>query len=208
MNLRSEDEAGLNVRIGKTHDSTKALLIIVVALVVFCVLFHSKFSLPVFNDSPEHFAQQQRVMLLYHTDYEALLEAGREVLRQGPRDPMKYRTIGPIHIDGFPVPRGVRIPKVIRKLRPHATLINFDRFLVLQMRGGIGDFGVRIYPEGFKAPHRRYFRYGSRLLIPGLWYYDREYEGRPGYQEWIDQIIRTGKWSEPNNPGPAKRPSR
>jgi len=194
------------VRIDKTHDSTKALLIIVVALVVFCVLFHGKFSLPVFNDTPEHFDQQRRVMLLYHTDYEALLEAGREVLQQAPKD-IRVRPSVPYHIDGFPVPRSLRIPKIIRKLRPHATLINFNRFLVLQMHTGFGDFGLRIYPEGFEAPDRRYFRYGSRLLIHGLWYFDSEYENRPGYQKWIDQIMQTGRWSEPNNTDPAERPS-
>jgi len=114
----------------------------------------------------------------------------------------------PFHIDGFPVPRGVRIPKTIRELRPHATLINFNGFVVLQMQGGFGDFGVRIYPEGFKAPDRRYFRYGSRPLIPGLWYYDHEYEGSPGYQKWIDQIIRTGRWAEPNNTDPSEHSNR
>lgn len=195
------------MKASKAHDNTKALVIIAIALVVFCVLFWGKLTLPVLLSTPEQLDQQRRVMLLYHTDYEALLVAGREVLQQAPKDIMVRPSV-PYHIDGFPVPRSVRIPKAIRKLRPHATLINFNRFLVLQMQTGFGDFGVRIYPEGFKAPDPRYFRYGSRLLIPGLWYYDREYEDRPVYQKWIDQIIQTGRWSEPNSPSPAERSNR
>jgi hypothetical protein len=182
--------------------------LIVFALAIGCFLFWIKLGQSILLTNPEQLDQQRRVMLLYHSDYEALLEAGREVLRWDPRDPMKYRTIGPIHIDGFPVPRGVRIPKVIRKLRPHATLINFNGFVVIQMEGGFGDFGLRIYPEGFEAPDRRYFRYGSRLLIPGLWYYDREYEDRPGFHQRIDQIMQTGRWLEPNNPGLVERLNR
>jgi hypothetical protein len=153
---------------------------------------------PVFLDSAEHLAQERRVLLLYRTDHEALLKAGREILRQGPKDPMNYRYFGPMHINGFPVPRGVRIPKVIRKLRPHASLINFNGYVVLQMQGGMADFGVKIYPEGFREP-RRYFEYGNRELLPGLWYYDYEYSDNPEYDKKIGEIIKKGRWEEPNN---------
>ncbi|UCC97592.1 MAG: hypothetical protein JSW66_17330 [Phycisphaerales bacterium] len=186
------------MKTGKAHDSTTALVILTIALIVGCLLFRSRFSASIFLDTPEQRAQQRRILLLYHTDHEALLKAGREILRQGPKDPMNYQYLGPMHIDGFPVPGGVCIPKVIRKLRPHASLINFNGFVVLQMRGGIGDFGVRIYPEGFAAP-RRYFRYGNRELLGGLWYYDYEYNHHPEYDKRIDEIIRTGRWEEPNN---------
>ena len=177
----------------KVHDSTIALAIITITLIVGCVLFRSKFSMPVFMESAEQLEQQRRVLLLYHTDHEALLKAGREILRQGPKDPMNYRYYGIMHIDGFPVPGGVRIPKVIRKLRPHASLINFNGYVVLQMKGGWADFGVRIYPEGFRAPDRRYFSYGNRELLPGLWYYDRKYNHDPEYNKRIDEIIEEGK---------------
>ncbi|MHC4464560.1 MAG: hypothetical protein ACYTEK_26605 [Planctomycetota bacterium] len=186
------------MKTGKANDSTTALVILTIALIVGYLLLRSRFSGPVFPDDPEHRAQQRRILLLYHTDHEALLMAGREILRQGPKDPMNYQYLGPMHIDGFPVPRGVRIPKIIRKLRPHASLINFNGFVVLQMRGGIGDFGVRIYPEGFSAP-RRYFQHGNRELLSGLWYYDYEYSHNPEYDKRIDQIIQTGRWEEPNN---------
>ncbi len=142
-------------------------------------------------------AQQRRILLLYHTDHEALLKAGRQVLSQGPKDPMNYQYYGPIYLGGFPVPRGVRIPKVIRDLRTYATLINFDGYLFLEMHGGVTGFGVRIYPEGFKEP-RRYFNYGDRKLLPGLWYYDYGYRHNPQYDKKIDEIIQKGKWEEPD----------
>ncbi len=146
------------------------------------------------GDSP----QDRRVRLLCETDHEALLAAGREILRLGPKDPMKYMPRGPIHIDGFPVPRGVPISRVIRKLRPHACLINFNGYVVLQMQEGLKTFGVKIYPEGFKRP-RRYFSPGNRKILPGLWYYDRKYDHDPQYNKKIDEIMQTGKWPEPND---------
>ncbi len=190
----------------KSHDNITALAIVIIILLLGFVLLRSKLSSPVFQKSPKHLAQQRRVLLLYHTDHEALLKAGREILRQGPKDPMNYRPRGPIHIDGFPVPRGVRIPKVVRKLRPHATLINFNGFVVLQVEEGIMDFGVKIYPEGFKTPNR-HFRYGNRELLPGLWYYDDKYGQIPGYGKKIDEVIKTGKWEAPNNTDLTERPN-
>jgi hypothetical protein len=171
----------------------------VIAIIIVCFLFWSELSTPVSLDSPEQRAQQRRTQLLYHTDHEALLKAGREILRQGPKDPTNYRPRRPIHILGFPVPRGVRIPKVVRKLRPHATLINFDGYVVLQMEEGIMGFGVKIYPEGYKKTPNRYFAYGNRVLLPGLWYFDSKYGQIPGYGKKIDEVIKTGKWEEPNN---------
>jgi len=110
---------------------------------------------------------------------------------------MNYMHYGPQHIEGFPVPSRVRIPKVIRKLRPHASLINRNGYVVLQMQGGLTDFGVRIYPEGFKG-RRYYFTSGNRELLPGLEYYDYKYNRIPEYDKRIDEIIKKGKWEEPN----------
>ena len=78
----------------KANDSTIALVIITITLIVGCVLFRSKLSVPVFLDSTEHLAQQRRVLLLYHTDHGALLKAGREILSKGPKDTMNYRYYG------------------------------------------------------------------------------------------------------------------
>jgi hypothetical protein len=140
----------------------------------------------------------RRIRLLYHTDHEELLQAGREILSRGPKDPKNYRYLGPMHIDGFPVPRRVRIPKVVRKLKTHANLINFNGYVVLQMKEAAIGFGVKIFPEGFKAPRSPYFSYGNKELLPGLWYYDEKYHRNPQYNKIIDEIIQKGKYPEPN----------
>jgi hypothetical protein len=174
-----------------------AIVIVVVTLIGFLVFSRRG---PLFRISKPHGiprAQQRRILLLYHTDHEALLKAGRQILSQGPKDPMNYRYYGPQHIEGFPVPRRVRIPKVIRNLRPHASLINRNGYVVLQMQGGMVDFGVRIYPEGFKG-NRYYFTSGNRELLPSLEYYDYKYDLIPEYDKIIDGIIQKGKWEEPD----------
>lgn len=170
------------------------LVVTLVCILVFqrCGPFSRTFKPPGMNQ-----AQQRRILLLYHTDHEALLKAGRQILSQGPKDTMNYRYYGIIYLGGFPVPRGVRIPKVIRDLRTYATRINFTGYLFLEMQGGVTGFGVRIYPEGFKAPSR-YFSYGDRELLPGLWYYDYGYRHNPQYDKRIESVIQNGKWEEPN----------
>ena len=180
----------------KTGNKKTFLAIVVIAFIFGYVFFVIKLIERTFQGIPKDYTQQRRILLLYHTDHEALLKAGREILKNGPKDPMNYRYYGPMHIDGFPVPRGVRIPKVIRKLRPHASLINFNGYVVLQMKVGTEYFGVKIYPEGFKVPGRRYFSYGNRELLPGLWYYDYGYRYDPEYNKKIDRIIKEGKWED------------
>ena len=181
----------------KAGSNTTVLVIVVITLIVSFVVVRSKHSMRTLRGSTEQLAQQRRILLLYHTDHEALLKAGRQILSQGPKDPMNYYYPGPQHIEGFPVPSRVRIPKVIRKLRPHASLINRNGYVVLQMQGGLADFGVRIYPEGFKG-RRYYFTCGNRELLPGLEYYDYKYNRIPEYDKRIDEIIQKGKWEEPN----------
>ena len=172
-----------------------------IALVMVVIGLIAVYGLLILN-GPDDSPQQRRVRLLCETDHEALLQAGREILSNGP-DPKNYRPYGPIHIDGFPVPRGVPIPRVIWRLRPHAVLINFNGYLVLHMTEGMANYGVKIYPEGFKAPGDR-FRYGHRELLPGLWYYDDRYRRDPAYNQKIDAIIQTGKWPEPNDIVPGR----
>ncbi|MCP4609453.1 MAG: hypothetical protein GY845_12135 [Planctomycetes bacterium] len=176
----------------------KGVNIVVLLIVIIFVLI----SYVVVNSSPratgQKLHQMRRIRLLYHTDHEELLQAGREILSQGPKDPKNYRYLGPMHIDGFPVPRNVRIPKVVHKLKTHANLINFNGYVVLQMKEGVVGYGVKIFPEDFKAPRSTYFSYGNKELLPGLWYYDVEYRHIPQYDKTIDYIIKKGKYPEPN----------
>ena len=176
----------------RTYNTAVFLLIIFIVIISFvCVM--NKRSGSTFRGTSEQILQRRRIRLLYHTDHEELLKAGREILKKGPKDPMNYHYYGPMHIDGFPVPRNVRIPKVIRKLRPHAVLINFSGYVVLQMQESVTKrFGVRIYPEGFKT-RSHYFSYGNKQLLPGLWYYDIDYHNNPQYDKTVDYIIQKGK---------------
>lgn len=144
-------------------------------------------------NNPDESPQARRVRLLCETDHEALLKGGREILSKAPKDLMRYAVGRPVHIDGIPVPRGIPIPRVIRKLRPHAVLINLNGYLVLHMTEGLANFGVKIYPKGFSRPGR-HFRFGNRELFPGLWYYDYRCRHDPAYNEKINQILKTGKW--------------
>jgi hypothetical protein len=181
----------------KANPAKKVFAISVIILIVGYICVKIKISKNPFHSSALQSAQQRRILLLYHTDHEELLKAGREIFSRGPKDPMNYRYLGPQHIEGFPVPGRIRIPKVIRKLRPHASLINRNGYIVLQMQGGQTDFGVRIYPEGFKGK-RYYFTPGKRELLPGLEYFDYKYRDMPQYDKTIDYIIQKGKYPEPN----------
>ena len=164
-------------------------MVVIALLVAYAQLLRS---------GPDDSPQGRRVRLLCHTDHEVLLEAGREILRKAPKDLMKYVIGRPVHIDGIPVPRGVPIPRVIRKLRPYAVLINLEGYVVLHMGKGTPNYGVKIFPEGFKRPRYPFFRYGNRRLLLGLWFYDYKYDQDPQYNERIDEIMQTGKWPEPN----------
>jgi hypothetical protein len=181
----------------KSGDRTTIFVMGAIVLLVALVLVRHRLSISV-PQSAESLEQQRRVLLLYHTDYEELLKAGREILSRGPKDLEHYIYLGPMHINGFPVPRGIPIPKVIRKLRPYATLINFNGFTFVQMKEGVVGFGVKIYPEGFKPPPSP-FEYGNRELIPGLWYFDEKYDTDSEYDRKIDEVIKKGKWEEPNH---------
>jgi hypothetical protein len=177
--------------------NTAVLLIFIFVVIISFVAIMGRRSRKIYGTGSEKFAIQRRIRLLCHTDHEELLEAGREILSQGPKDLKNYRYYGPMHIDGFPVPRNVRIPKVVKKLRPHAVLINYSGYVVLQMQGSTSDFGVRIYPENFKGK-THYFTPGKKELLPGLEYYDYKYRHIPQYDKVLDYVIQNKKWIEPN----------
>jgi hypothetical protein len=181
----------------KNNDKTTAIAIaITILILIFAFVLYIQPKGPFYNSALQS-AQQRRILLLYHSDYEALLQAGREILRQSP-DPKHYTPVGrPFHILGVPVPRHVRIPKDVHQLRPHAIYINFDGYIVLQMEKSALGYGVNIYPEGYNKKHRD-FRYDNKELIPGLWYFDDKYDIVPEYDKTIDYVIQKGKWPDPN----------
>jgi hypothetical protein len=133
-------------------------------------------------------ARQQRVRLLARTDHQAVLDAGREILRQLPQGYLGSD-------DGFhrvgdrPIPEGVGIPQAIRDLGPRGIRVSYDGYLALDMHGGMDHFGFLIYPEGFEKSHPESVR-GPRKIIEGLYYYDEMYEYDPNYDNVIDAILQ------------------
>ena len=135
-------------------------------------------------------AQSRRALLLCKTDHQVLLKAGREILRQLPEDYLNTggdRFAGVMHL-----PKEIQIPKAIRDIRPRGIFVDYDGYLMLEMHGGMDHFGVQIYPEDYEKPDR-YFKYGDRELLPGLWYYDDGYLHNPEYDKRIDELIAEHK---------------
>ncbi len=188
-------------------EANKIVLGIVIGIVVASFVVGSVPALrwPLFRilwDYAIYRAQQRRVLLLHKTDHQALLKAGREILSHAlvkeKFESLKNRTQNGYRIGGsFPIPKGIRIPQAIRDIKTRRGSINYDGYLTFEMHGGMDHFGVRIYPDDFKEPHRD-FIYGDRELLPGLWYYDENYNYYTEYDKIVDEIIKNGKWEEPN----------
>jgi hypothetical protein len=106
--------------------------------------------------------------LLYKTDHQMLLKAGREILSQVPCT--NNNTEG---VHKYPIPNEVKIPKMIQDMKPRAILMSSYGYLEIRMHGGMDHFGVYIYPEDFNVPFPN-FPYGDQKLTEGLWYYDDE----------------------------------
>jgi hypothetical protein len=132
-----------------------------------------------------------RVRLLCETDYQALLQACRELssrFARGDLKPGKYwvRINRDPEVSTFPQP--------ILDLRPSSVYISQDTAgrVKLEMLGGLDHVGVLAYPQDFKEPWPN-FKYGDKELIPGLWYYDDLYEGDPKYDEKIEALLKKRK---------------
>ncbi|MBN1361789.1 MAG: hypothetical protein JW993_14430 [Sedimentisphaerales bacterium] len=135
-------------------------------------------------------AWQARVRLLSKTDHEALLKAGREILSQVhvEADPNGHQRPG-----SLPVPRDVKMPAAIKRLRPRRWAVDCAGYLTIEMHGGMDHFGVMIYPADFNEPYPQ-FAYGNRKLIDGLWYYDENYYTESNYGVVIDALLAKNRY--------------
>ncbi len=126
-------------------------------------------------------AKESTIQLLYKTDHEALLKACREVLKEGKWEKKRYN---------FPVvpdPNTPSFPKAILKLNPSYIVIYDEGFLSIEMMGGMSQFGILAYPEGFVPPSKSFY-YGDKKLIEGLWYYDDGYREDPNYEQYLESL--------------------
>jgi len=129
---------------------------------------------------------RRQVQLLCRTDHGALLKACQELSRQvvaGELPPGRYR------MRGEQKDRTLKLPEVIRKLRPTVIAIKPSGRIVIVMAGGLSGFGVSAYPDGYQKPYAS-FEYGDRELIPNLWYFDDQYVRDAEYDKVIDGIFR------------------
>ena len=130
-------------------------------------------------------SRQARTCLLCEVDHQALLEAGREVLSQVTNGHLRYGSY--LVRDGC-LPNGFCLPQAVADLGPRRILAVEEGYLMIEIRGGIDQFGVNVYPADFKQPFSG-FPCGDRKLIDGLWYFDAQYKW-PDYAESIDKMLR------------------
>jgi len=128
-----------------------------------------------------------QVRLLCKTNYQELLEACRELMRDD--ELMKPGMTYPVR-GAKRRPEISRLPQPILDLEPSCVNIGDTvEYIGLEMAGGTNHFGVRAYPENFQKPFAN-FKYGDKELIPGLWYYDDGYHHNPRYGKKIEDLMQ------------------
>jgi len=131
--------------------------------------------------------QQRQARLLCETDHQVLLEACREISRMVARGDLKKSQY---KVRKNPDPEISRFPQVILDLEPTYVFLDDDGRVMLEMYGGLYYYGVKAYPEDYKKPSSA--EYGDKELIPGLWYYEDDYERNQNPKK-IEELIQKGK---------------
>jgi hypothetical protein len=165
------------------------LLLVVALSAILAVIFRDHLAFLVGSLS----SQGSRVHLLCKINHKALLKAGREILQQAPK-PTTRTPDGWSVVDLKPIPENMRLPQVISDLRPSSIMVHSYGYLVIVLHGGMDHFGVHIYPEDFNSPSR-FFKYGDRKIIDGLWYLDEDYRFKD-YDKRIDALLKKNKYRE------------
>jgi hypothetical protein len=141
--------------------------------------------------------RHNRRQLFFHTDYQALLEACRELSARLATGELEARRYAVRPEDGQP---WLELPPMIMQLDPSFVDLDDRGRVSIDLGRFISRFGVTAYPEDYEVPFAS-FTYGSRELIPGLWYYDPDYDLNAEYRKKIDAMI-----DEAARPIPARSP--
>jgi len=168
----------------------RMVLRIVVALVITSAVGYVLYGLITFGIYMREVGkdiQQRQVRLLSETDHQALLEACREISRMVARGDLKKSQY---KVRKNPDPEISRFPQVILDLEPTYVFLDDDGRVMLEMYGGLYYYGVKAYPEDYKKPSSA--EYGDKELIPGLWYYEDDYERNQNPKK-IEELIQKGK---------------
>jgi hypothetical protein len=136
-------------------------------------------------------AREARVRVLGETDYQQLLlNACRELsvqVRDGTLSPGQYN-IRSRSKDELPT-----FPQIIIDLMPTYVHIYADGRVMVELFG-FPSYGVMAYPVDYRyGPD---FRAGDVELIPGLWYYDEDYDHDPEHKKIVDSWRAKGRVGE------------
>jgi len=136
---------------------------------------------------PHILSNERLERLLCETDFHELLRACRELssrVKTGDVQPGTY------WVRMNRQPRLQSLPSIILEIDPTYVRIDQEGFVQLEM-SGIPFYGLVAYPT---ATREQYSFKGDVELIPGLWYYDEDYnDDYPKHREKIDALMRKRK---------------
>lgn len=142
-----------------------------------------------------HKADQRLVHMLCETDYQALLNACRELSQRVAaghleRKPYRLRSPLPWLVRATPAPEAASFPEAILDLDP--AVVEVDPYgLVRVLLQVYPDQGLLAYPENYRG----YDHPGDVELIPGLWFTDGNYRAdlRSEFTKHVDELIQRGR---------------
>ena len=133
--------------------------------------------------------QDRRERLLCETDYHILLDACRELSKRNATGDLKS-DIYWVRKDKEPKASQFNFPRVIMDTEPLFVEIIDEGIVRLEM-AGLPMYGVTAFPNIPTKP----LPFGDVELIPGLWYYDEDYNNfkHPKHKKRIDAMIQRGE---------------
>ena len=159
--------------------------IFALGLGAFCLTPHGRFLLHMIVEVEKE--QDRKVRLLSETDHVALLEACRGLLRDVSEGKLqRTRYFVRIRTD----PETSRFPQIVLDLEPLAINTESTGYLIVEMAGGMGYYGVIAYSGEYQKPSS-HFEYGDKKIIDGLWYSQSGYN--PKLDNWVQRQLERNK---------------
>lgn len=158
-----------------------AIVLVVAAGIVLSAWFVAK---PILLPAVK--AREAQVHLLCETDRHELLGACRELSTRFLKGDL---AAGQYIVRSQPSPEVSTFPRIIIDLDPTDVYLDASGIVTIELFG-FPSYGVIALPEGYRqSPH---YQPGPVQLIPGLWYYDEDYDRNPEYKRRIDALIEKG----------------